>query len=65
MIGQATHLVTLQRDHAILKNEVVDLRQKKKEADAMERAAKDVERVLRDEIRMLQEQLERSRRDME
>ena len=63
--GQAQHLVTLERNHAALQTEVLDLRQKKKETEANERASKDVERALRDEIRTLQLQLERARRDME
>ena len=64
-IGQALHLGTLERNHASLLTEVSDLRQKRKDADANERAQKDVERALRDEIRSLQELLDRSRRDME
>jgi mitotic spindle assembly checkpoint protein MAD1 len=63
--GQAQYLVSLERNHAALKTEMIDLRQKRKETDANERATKDVERALRDEIRSLQEQLDRARRDME
>jgi mitotic spindle assembly checkpoint protein MAD1 len=48
-----------------MQSEVIELRQKKKEADAAERASKDVERALQDDIRELQDQLDRSRRDME
>ncbi|WWC68115.1 uncharacterized protein I206_102036 [Kwoniella pini CBS 10737] len=62
---QSLSLATIYRENESLKSEVVELRQKKKESDASERASKDVERSLKDEIRTLQEQLERARRDMD
>jgi mitotic spindle assembly checkpoint protein MAD1 len=65
VLGQAQHLVHLERNHAAMQTEVLDLRQKRKDADAAERAQRDIERALRDEIRELHDQLERSRRDME
>lgn len=64
-LGQAQYLVTLERNHAALQTEMIDLRQRRKETEANERASKDVERALREEIRTLQDQLDRSRRDME
>ena len=63
--GQAQYLVSLERNHAGLQTEMLDLRQKRKDAEANERASKEVERALRDENRTLQEQLDRARRDME
>jgi hypothetical protein len=63
--GQSGVLQTLERNHSAMQTEVLELRQKKKEAEAAERVHKDVERALRDDIRALQDQLERSRRDME
>ena len=63
--GQSQYLVTLEKQNASLQTELIDLRQKRKEADVAERTAKDVERRLRDEVRILEDQLERARRDME
>ncbi|WWC59638.1 uncharacterized protein I303_102197 [Kwoniella dejecticola CBS 10117] len=62
---QSLSLATIYRENESLKSEVIELRQRKKESDANERASKDVERSLKDEIRTLQEQLERARRDMD
>ncbi|OCF45761.1 mitotic spindle assembly checkpoint protein MAD1 [Kwoniella heveanensis CBS 569] len=62
---QSLSLATIYRENESLKAEVVELRQKKKEVDAVERSAMDAQRSLKDEIRVLQEQLERARRDMD
>ncbi|WVF69623.1 hypothetical protein IAT40_004401 [Kwoniella sp. CBS 6097] len=62
---QSLSLATIYRENETLKSEVIELRQKKKEVDAVERTAMDVQRSLKDEIRVLQEQLERARRDMD
>lgn len=58
-------LQTLERNHSAMQTEVLELRQRKKEAEAAERHHKEIERALRDDIRELQDQLDRSRRDME
>ncbi|KAK8847559.1 hypothetical protein IAR55_005418 [Kwoniella newhampshirensis] len=65
MKRQSTSLATFWRENENLKSELNELRQKKKEVVAVERAAKEVERSLKDEIRILQDQLERARRDMD
>ncbi|WRT64613.1 uncharacterized protein IL334_001546 [Kwoniella shivajii] len=62
---QSLSLATIYRENESLKSEVADLRQKKKESDASDRASKEAERSLKDEIRIMQEQLERARRDMD
>ena len=63
--GQSQHLSLLEKKSTGLQIEVTELRQRKKEYEANERAAKDVERALRDDVRMLHDQLDRARREME
>ena len=55
----------MKENHSALQNEVVELRQKKKEYEANDRSARDIERKLRDEVKTLQDQLYRARQDME
>ncbi|RXK40891.1 hypothetical protein M231_01739 [Tremella mesenterica] len=62
---QSQHLITLEKKNVEMAIELNELRQKRKEVDASERASREVERALREEIRTLSEQLERARRDME
>lgn len=63
--GQSQYLSSLKENHSALQSEVVELRQRKKEYEANDRAARDIERKLRDEIKTLQDQLYRARQDME
>ena len=63
--GQGQTLSSLRKDNASLKAELHEVRQKRKEMEAAERAWKDAEYALKEEVKTLQELLDRSRRDME
>nr|ODN75661.1 mitotic spindle assembly checkpoint protein MAD1 [Cryptococcus depauperatus CBS 7841] len=62
---QSLNLATVWRENESLKADVVDLRQKVKKAESLERTARENEKLLKEDIRVLEGQLEHSRKDMD